>query len=466
MYFRKLSVFFVGLILLFAPVKSVSAQPLTVVSPQDAAIVDTTTPDLITTSEELNIFYSWDAGLEIPGCRSCTSYNTTYGEYEHEYDGSTGVNGEPLNNLVGLWHANEGNGFTLYDDSGKGNDGLLNWNADVEIATFHYDEPYTHFSDLCYLNSGKLADDPSDDEFIYVYTKYSGYKSNDTYTSQIIAVEITRNGCNPSDPTECPPKGSTVYDKDSDPPIFYWNLSNVVGNGAGRGREMILDPSCYVFNGTVYVAATHQTPGYAKLQHIMLYEAKDANNFSAGWIKDATTYNQQEDGQSFFAVDLFEFDNRLMGVGTYGEERAIDGAGTTPSETNLRVYDFKNFIWSSGYEDISHYISSPDITKIDDTYYIAYYQAPPVTGVFPGERFNADVMLVTTTDFVDFYPQVDGNTVPICVSGDCPNTTDTTIENKWPAISKLPDGRLMIAYASKVYDPLDPNGQLDLRQRK
>lgn len=57
MSFRKICLFFAGLVLLLPFVKSIGAQPVTIVSPQDATIVDTTTPDLITTSEALNIFY-------------------------------------------------------------------------------------------------------------------------------------------------------------------------------------------------------------------------------------------------------------------------------------------------------------------------------------------------------------------------------------------------------------------------
>ncbi len=452
MCFRKICVFFVGLVLLFAPVKSISAQPLTIVSPQDATIVDTTIPDLITTSEELNISYRWDSGLEIPGCRNCTSYSTTYGEYEHEYDNSLGVNGEPLNNLVGLWHANEDNGFTLYDASAKGNDGLLNWDKDKEIATFTYDDPSTHFSDLCYTGPGNDASSTDDDEFLYVYTEYNGIlDAPSTYESRIKAVHIKRIGQKvyTTDPT-------TVYDPNKDDPeTYYWLPTN------GRVSEMILDPSCYVFNGTEYVAVTHLQK-WTPRQHIMLYK-----KLTSGWEKVKTTfYDQEQDGKSFFAVDLFEYDydgngiNSLMGIGTYGKERNAPLNYDTPRETNLRVYNFgeipgdvnsnSGFVYD--YTDAYNYISSPDVTKIGNTYYIAYYEAPNVDSATKDAPFNADVKLITTTDFTSFTPS-------ICVSGDCTIIDDTTIENKWPAISKLPDGRLFVAYASKVA------GQLDLIYR-
>jgi hypothetical protein len=442
---------------------------LTIVSPQDATIVDTTIPDLNTTSEELNISYSWDTGIEIPGCRNCTSYSTTYGEYEHEYDGSLGVNGEPLNNLVGLWHANEDNGFTLYDDSAKGNDGLLNWAIDKKIAEFPYDEPSTHFSDLCYLNAGKSADDPNDDQFLYVYTEYSGFfeptGNQNSYVSQIKAVHITRRGdlVYTTDPT-------TVYDsnKNKNDPEYY-NLKPT----NGRISEMILDPSCYVFNGVEYVAATHMQPDLPDLppdydkqprQHIMLYKRT-----ASGWDKVKTTYQTQEDeaktsgtvAQSFFALDLFEYNGRLMGFGTYGKERNTKPNYDTPRETKLRVYNFGenpdagtldsgSFVYD--YPD-ANYISSPDITKIDNTYYIAYNEAPPVASAKKGAPYNVDIKLITTTDFRSFTPS-------ICVSGNCgaidsDGNPDSTIENKWPAIAKLPDGRLFVAYASKVARQLD-----------
>jgi len=462
MFLRKISVLFVGLVLLFAPVKSVNAQSLTIVSPQDATIVDTTIPDLITTSEELNVSYSWDTGLEITGCRNCTSYSITYGEYEHEYDGSLGVNGEPLNNLVGLWHANENNGFTLHDDSAKGNDGLLNWDiaknsasVDLNIATFPYGDASTHFSDLCYLNAGGSADDPNDDQFLYVYTEYSGFfeptGNQNSYVSQIKAVHIKRNGdlVDTTDPT-------TVYDSTKNDPEYY-NLEPT----NGRISEMILDPSCYVLNGVEYVAATHMQPTWTPRQHIMLYKKT-----TSGWDKVKTTYyDQEQDGKSFLAVDLFEFDNdgngvnSLMGIGTYGKERNAPPDYDTPGETNLRVYNFGetpdtgtldsgSFVYD--YPD-ANYISSPDITKIDNTYYIAYYEAPPVASAVKDSPYNADIKLITTTNFTSFTPS-------ICVSGNC-DSIETTIENKWPAIAKLPDGRLFLAYASKVA------GQLDLIYR-
>ena len=460
MSFRKICLFFAGLVLLLPFVKSIGAQPVTIVSPQDATIVDTTTPDLITTSEELNIFYSWDSGLEIPGCRECTSYSTTYGEYEHEYDNSLGVNGEPLNNLVGLWHANENNGFTLYDASARGNDGLLNWDTDIKVAEFSYDDPSTHFSDLCYRSPGSDTSSTSDDVYLYVYTEYSGIldppnNAPSTYESRIKAVRFTKAGTS---------EETTVYDPNKDEPeTYYFRWVN------GIPPQMILDPSCYVFKGEVYVAATHLQPDLPTLppdyekqprQHIMLYKKTGTS-----WVKVKSTYQTQEDeakasgtaAKSFFTVELFEYNGHLMGIGTYGKERNQQVYNySTPSETNLRVYDFGenpdqgavdsgSFIYD--YRDPNNYISSPDVTKIGNTYYIAYYEAPPVDVATKDAPFNADVKLITTTDFASFTPS-------ICVSGNCASS-ETTIENKWPAISKLPDGRLFVAYASRVAGQLD-----------
>ncbi len=415
MHLQKLNLFLLGYALLFVPLGGMRAQPVTKLSPSNKGDAYTTTSK----------------------------------------------------NPVGLWHANENSGFTLHDASGNGNNGLLNWDMDAEIGSFTHGSPSSHFSDICYVNSGALPDDPDDDLFLYVYTEYSGFFNNSgsqkPYESRNKAVYIRRDG------TYDPSMVTTVYDPNvDDPETYYW-----VQTG-DRIPEQKLDPSCYVFNGTDYVSFTHLQPDLPPAgprQHIVLYKA-DKSVSPVRWIRVQTTSAAQMQDESafrnFLVADLFEFDhdgngiNSLMGIGNYGKERnQWDSDYITPKEAELRVYNFGeqpdsgsgSFLSGhADYIDPDNYIASPDIIKAGNTFYIAYYEAPPlpplVLPVAGGyKEFNADIKLISTKDFKTYTPSV-------CVSGNCASN-NPKIENKWPAIAMLKDGRLFVAYTSRVAGQLD-----------
>ncbi|MEE8403406.1 MAG: LamG domain-containing protein, partial [Candidatus Hydrothermarchaeaceae archaeon] len=75
-----------------------------------------TLPELnFTTSGLSNVTYNWNGEGNISGCRNCTSFNTTYGEYANSSE----------QNLVLAMHFNENFSTTAFDDSVNGNDGTL-----------------------------------------------------------------------------------------------------------------------------------------------------------------------------------------------------------------------------------------------------------------------------------------------------------------------------------------------------
>jgi hypothetical protein len=131
----------------------VSAQPqITIVSPPNATIDDTTPTLNITTSEPSNITYSWDNEGNITGAFNATSYTTTYGEAGKDANSS------------GLWHMNEGMYSNIIDDSGNLNTGTIygaSWTSDCRFGNcleFDGVDDYVEVSDSSSLAiSGEIT---------------------------------------------------------------------------------------------------------------------------------------------------------------------------------------------------------------------------------------------------------------------------------------------------------------------
>lgn len=96
-----------------------------------------------------DIFYSWNDGDRILGCRECTNYHTTYGEYK--------TLEQNLRSLIGLWHFNEDNQATIFDISWYGNNEVWKTNHWDGYANFLQVTSFNPvpFSELCYVGTNE-----------------------------------------------------------------------------------------------------------------------------------------------------------------------------------------------------------------------------------------------------------------------------------------------------------------------